>query len=261
MSAPASALYSGAVVHERLRPRFHRLRYRAFWVLFDLDELPDLSRSLRLFSYNRLNLFSLHDRDHGDGSGTALRPQVEAHLREAGIEIGHGAIRLFCLPRMLGYAFNPISLFFCHREDGSLAAILYQVNNTFGERHSYLLPVDPAQGARIRHGCAKRLYVSPFMDMGMSYDFRVGAPARAIDVAIDGSDGDGIIIRTALHGKRRPLDDRALAESFVTFPLLTLKVIAAIHWEALRLWIKGVKMTRRPAKPDNTVTFGPALDR
>jgi DUF1365 family protein len=261
MTVRASALYSGAVVHERLRPRFHRFRYRAFWVLFDLDELPELGRSLRLFSYNRVNLFSFHDRDHGDGSSAPLRFWIETHLREAEIDIGGGAIRLFCLPRMLGYAFNPISLFFCHRRDGSLAAILYQVNNTFGERHSYLLPVDPAQGARIRQGCAKRLYVSPFMDMAMSYDFRVGAPARTIDVTIDGSDGDGLVIKTALHGKRRPLDDRSLAGSLVALPLLTLKVIAAIHWEALRLWVKGVKLTKRPPKPEFPVTYGPARDR
>jgi DUF1365 family protein len=182
-------------------------------------------------------------------------------LLHAGIDIGEGAIRLFCLPRILGYAFNPISLYFCHRPDGALAAILYEVNNTFGERHAYLIAVDPSQRGEIRQRCEKRLYVSPFMDMDMSYDFRVRAPAGTIGVAIDASDAAGIVIKTALHGKRRALSDRSLAASFLSFPLLTLKVIAAIHWEALRLWIKGVKMTKRPPGPDFPVSFGPSPDR
>jgi DUF1365 family protein len=256
MTAWRSAIYAGSVVHERVRPKRHRLRYRAFWMLLDLDEAPALTRSLRLFSHNRPNLFSFLDRDHGDGTSTPLRTQIEAHLGEAGIDIGGGAIRLFCLPRILGYAFNPISLYFCHRRDGSIAAIVYEVNNTFGERHSYLLPVDPAQSGHITQSCAKRLYVSPFMDMDMSYDFKVQPPGARINVAVNASDAAGIIIKTALHGQQRTLSDGSLAAMFLSFPLLTLKVIAAIHWEALRLWVKGIRLTRRPAKPDRPVTFG-----
>jgi DUF1365 family protein len=255
----ASALYVGPVVHERLRPRRHRLRYRVFWMLLDLDELPDLSSRLRLFGHNRPAMFGFRERDHGDGSATPLKAQVEGHLRAAGIDAG-GPVRIFCMPRVLGYGFNPISVYFCHRPDLSPAAILYEVNSTFGERHSYLLPVTDTADGVIRQGCAKRLYVSPFMEMAMRYAFRLRLGGDSIALAIDGIDADGIIIRTALNGRRQDLTDRALARLLLAFPLLTLKVIAAIHWEALRLWLKGVKMTRRPPGPENPVSIGLSAD-
>jgi len=135
-----STLYVGSVMHRRLRPRRHRLRYRVFWMLLDLDEIERLPRVLRLFSHNRFNAVSFHDADHGDGSATPLRAQVERHLAAAGIALGGGAIRLLCMPRILGYGFNPLSVYFCYQRSGLLAAILYEVHNTFGERHSYLIP-------------------------------------------------------------------------------------------------------------------------
>ena len=138
MTATASGLYQGAVTHKRLRPREHALRYRVFMLLLDLDELPDLFRRLRLLSRGRFGLMSFDAGDHGDRSGAPLRPQIEQRLAAAGIEAG-GPIRLLCMPRVLGYGFNPLSLFFCHRRDGRLAAILYEVTNTFGERHAYLI--------------------------------------------------------------------------------------------------------------------------
>jgi DUF1365 family protein len=261
MNRPAaSRLFAGPVTHERLRPRRHRLRYRVFWTLLDLDELPALSGRLRLFSHNRAGLFSFHDRDHGDGSNTPLRAQVASHLRAAGIETGGGPVRIFCMPRVLGYVFNPISLYFCHRPDETLAAILYEVNNTFGQRHTYLLPVTDIENGMVRQGCAKLLYVSPFMEMAMRYEFRVRLSGNAIAVAIDGIDADGVIIRTALSGARRTLTDANLLRILLGFPLLTLKVIAAIHWEALRLWLKGVKMTKRPPGPERPVSVGISAD-
>ena len=165
----ASALYRGGVTHRRLRPRDHRLNYRVFWLLLDLAEIDDLDRRLRLFSRNRFNLLSFHDRDHGDGSGAALRPQVEAWLERAGVALEGGPIRLLTMPRVLGYVFNPISLYYCHRADGRLAAVVYEVTSTFGVRHAYVIPVpveDQAAGL-IRQGAAKALYVSPFMGMEM----------------------------------------------------------------------------------------------
>jgi DUF1365 family protein len=251
-----SALYTGFVTHQRLRPTRHRLRYRAFWMLLDLDELPGLNKQLRWFSHNRFNLLSLHERDFGSGAKSGLRGQVAAHLAAAGIDIAGGTIQLLCMPRVLGYVFNPLSLYFCHRPDGGLAAILYEVTNTFGERHTYLIPVAQTAGI-VRQGCAKRLYVSPFMEMAMSYDFRVRPPGRLIDVAIDARDAEGMVIATALHGRRAALTDAALLRVFLGFPLLTLKVIAAIHWEALRLWLKGMRITLKPAAPAQPVTVGP----
>ena len=244
----ASALYDGAVIHRRFHPRRHRLRYRLFQMLLDLDEAPRLARRLRLFSLNRFNLFSFFERDHGDG-----RADLKAYVREvlltAGIEAG-GPVRLLCMPRILGYVFNPLSVYYCHRADGRLAAVLYEVNNTFGDRHSYLIPAAADGAGVVRQACEKRLYVSPFMDMAMSYDFRLTQPDAAIATTIHGKDAGGrLMIAAAFAGKRRPLDDATLAHIFVTHPLLTLKVVAAIHWEALRLFLKGVGFRSRPEAP------------
>jgi DUF1365 family protein len=256
----ASALYCGTVAHKRVRPRVHALKYRAFWMLFDLDELPALGKSFRFFGHNRFGLFSFFDRDHGDSSGKPLRGWVEAHLKEAGIDFDGGPIRLLCLPRILGYAFNPISVFFCHRRDGTPAAILYEVNNTFGQRHSYLIPVSADAGRTISQHCSKLLYVSPFNDMDMSYDFRVQPPAATVQVAVDALDAQGLMIATSLSGRRRELTDGAIMRAFLAYPLLTLKVIVGIHWEALQLWIKGMKITKRPPRPDMPVSIGTMAD-
>ena len=252
----ASAIYSGTVAHRRLRPKMHFLKYRAFWMLFDLDELPVLDRTFKRFSHNHFNLFSFHDRDHGDSSGKPLRQWVEGHLREAGIVADDGPIRLLCLPRILGYVFNPISVYFCYLTDGTLNAILYEVNNTFGQRHSYLIPVEPGSRRMIEQSCPKRLYVSPFNDMEMSYQFKVIPPDTTIAVGIDALDLRGLLITTALSGKRKEFSDRAIVKAFLGHPLLTLKVIVAIHWEALQLWLKGVKMTERPPGPEQPVSLG-----
>ncbi|RZJ18182.1 MAG: DUF1365 domain-containing protein [Brevundimonas sp.] len=253
----ASALYRGGVTHRRLRPRAHRLNYRVFWLLLDLAEIDGLDRRLRLFSRNRFNLLSFHDRDHGDRSGAALRPQIEAFLGRAGIDIGDGAVRLLTMPRVLGYVFNPISLYYCHHTDGRLAAMVYEVTSTFGVRHAYVIPApaeDQAAGL-IRQGAAKALYVSPFMGMEMDYAFRGHVPGQRLNLTIDGLDAQGLLITAAMSGRRQPLDDRALGAAALTLPLMTLKVMAAIHWEALKLWIKGVRLTRQPPPAPEPVTI------
>jgi DUF1365 family protein len=250
-----SAIYHGSVMHQRLRPIRHRLRYRVFMFLLDLNELPGRSRALRLFSYGRFNLFSFHDADHGDGAGD-LRAWIEAQLRAAGMEADGGAIKVLCMPRILGHAFNPISVFFCHRSDGSLSAMLYEVNNTFGERHSYLMPVrdlaDP-----IRQSCEKRFYVSPFMPMDLTYTFRVGRPGRRVTVAIDAAGPEGKMIATSFAGVRSKLTDWGLLKAFLRMPVLGLKVLAGIHWEAAKLFVRGLRLKDRPAPPKIpiTVTF------
>jgi DUF1365 family protein len=256
MTDIASAIYRGTVAHRRLRPRQHALKYSAFWMLFDLDELPSLGRSLTLFSYNRFNLFGFYDRDHGDSSGAVLRVWVDGHLKDAGIVTDGGPIRLLSMPRLLGYVFNPISIYFCYRRDGTLNAIIYEVNNTFGQRHSYLIPVEPGAGRTITQSCAKQLYVSPFNDMDMSYSFKVQPPEASVAVAVDVLDAAGLIITTSLSGKRQALSDAAIAGTFLRHPLLSLKVIAGIHWEALRLWLKGMKITERPPCPEQPVSIG-----
>jgi len=245
----ASALYAGGVVHQRLRPRRHRLERRVFWLLLDLDELDGLGRRLRLFSRNRRNLFAFFDRDHGDGSGRPLRAQVEARLAAIGVDLAGGAIRLLTMPRVLGYVFNPISVYYCHAPDGRLAAVSYEVSSTFGERHFYDLAVlDGGGDESFRQSCAKALYVSPFLEMEMRYRFRGRAPGERVGLTVGCDDARGPMLTASLWGERRPLADGALARAALAFPLMTLKVVAAIHWEALLLWFKGVPVTlgRRP---------------
>ena len=171
-----SSLYVGSVFHRRLCPKPHRFRYRLFWLLIDLEELPTLDRRLKVFSHNRFNLFSLAT---AITATAARRPQGAGRgaSRRNGIDAGGGPIRLLCMPRTLGYDFNPISVYFCHRPDGAMAALIYQVHNTFGERHSYVLPVADAGGS-VRQACAKAFFVSPFLPMGLRYEFHVSPPGR-----------------------------------------------------------------------------------
>jgi DUF1365 family protein len=251
-----SALFAGVVSHARVRPRRHRLSYRIFQLLIDLDEAEALDRRLRWFSLGRFNLLSFHPGDHLDGSATPLKQQVQAHLAAAGVDIGGGAVRVLCMPRVLGQAFNPISVWFCHRPDGGLAAMLYEVNNTFGDRHSYLIPVRPqaARASEIRQVCDKAFYVSPFMPMELAYEFRVRPPGEAVSVGIQVSDAHGPLLHTAFAARRRDLSDRAVLAAFAAAPLLALKVLAGIHWEALLIWLKGAAFHTRPQPPARPVT-------
>jgi DUF1365 family protein len=246
-----SAIYVGSVMHHRLRPRNHQFKYRAFWLLLDLDELDTLSAKLSWFSRNRLNLFSFYDADHGDGGATQLRTQIANRLDGMGLHLKGGRIKLLCMPRMLGHCFNPISVFFCYRADGTLAALIYEVHNTFGERHSYIVPAESDAGA-LRQSTCKSFYVSPFMAMDMRYDFRIAAPDERVKVGIRASDDCGAVLHAVLSGARQPLTDRSLVRLFILCPAVTLKVVGAIHWEALKLWFKGVpfqprRVTKQPA--------------
>lgn len=251
----ASAIYIGSVVHTRLRPVRHRLRYRMLLLLLDLDELPRLAAHLRLFSSGCLNVFAFHDRDHLDGSDAPLRAQVEAQLARAGIDLEGGPIRVLCMPRILGAAFNPLSVFFCHAADGRLRAMLYEVNNTFGQRHGYLIPVDDPHHAVIRQRCAKQFYVSPFMEMAMHYHFRIVAPGHGTTIAIEAHDTDGPVLSACFTGQRQSLTDRALLRGLLRHPMMAAKVVGGIHWEALKLWRKGMRIRPRPAPPANAVSI------
>tara|TARA_R110000868_G_scaffold189300_1_gene432225 strand:+ start:31621 stop:32403 length:783 start_codon:yes stop_codon:yes gene_type:complete len=250
-----SAIYEGPVVHERMRPRRHRLRYSVFSLLLDLDELPDLDRRFRLFGYNRWAPLSFHDRDHGPTTGEALRPWVEGYLRDAGIDPAGVAIRLLCYPRMFGYAFNPLSVYFCYRRDETLAAILYEVRNTHKEKHTYVIPAAGTERAVVRQTCAKEMYVSPFIAMDAQYHFRIVPPGGRVNIVIREEDADGLLLAASFRGQARPFTGGALARILVRFPLMTLKIVAGIHWEACRLLLKGLPVFRHePAAEANRAT-------
>lgn len=250
-----SALYVGRVIHQRFRPRAHRLGYRVYWLHVDLDGLDTLAARLRLFSLDRFNLVSLIRRDHGMRTGGDLKAHVVDALAAAGLTADHWRISLVTMPRILGYAFNPLSVYFCHDATERLRAILYEVSNTFGERHSYLIPVEDDTATPIRQSCEKGFYVSPFLDSDLSYRFTVTPPGETVSVAIDVMRGGERMLHAVLAGRRRPLTDTALASVFLSHPLVTLKVITAIHWEALFLWLKRIGLRNRTAPPPHPVTI------
>lgn len=239
-----AALYVGRVQHTRLQPVRHKLSYRVFMGLFDIDALGQAAGRPWAFGYNRRALISFYDRDHGDGSGRPLRPQIEAHLRSSGITTADGSIRLLCMPRLLGYVFNPISTYFCYGLDGALVAIVHEVNNTFGERHFYALPFT-ADG---RQACAKQFRVSPFLPMGLDYAFRVASPEAHAALSICVSASRKPVLIASFRGRRRPFTSLEIVRLWLSHPALTFKVIAAIHWEALLLWLK-LRFSGRQSHP------------
>lgn len=251
MTGLASGLYPGVVTHARVKPRAHRLRYRIFMLLLDLDELEQLGERLKLFRAHRFGLMSFHQADHLDGTDRPLKPRIEAQLAAAGLAHG-GPVRMLAMPRILGGVFNPLTVYFCHGADGALSAILYEVTNTFGERHSYLIPAEG--GEPVVQACGKGFYVSPFMDMDLDYVFRITPPGERVSVAVNVRDAEGQVLAAAFAGRRVELTDRALARAWLTHPLMTVGVMAAIHWEALFIWLKGGALRRRPKAPDRPVT-------
>lgn len=248
---PETCLYFGSVLHARLRPFRHRFAYGVFSMLVDLDELPDLARRSRVFALNRPGLFAFYDRDHGARDGNPVRDWVQAHLEKADLGDAGAKIYALCFPRVLGYVFNPLTVYFCYAADGRLAALLYEVKNTFGEQHGYLIAVAPdrAPSAPVVQRAAKRFHVSPFIDMAQLYRFRVGVPEDRLAVLIREDAADGELLVASQTGRRVAWTDRNLLRAFVRYPLLTLKVVGAIHWEALRLWLKGARYHARPAAP------------
>lgn len=256
MSVPTtSALYRGRVDHTRAFPRRHRLSYGVWYLLLDLDELAELDRSVPGFTVDRPGPVSFRSADHGPRDGSPLRPWIEGHLAAAGIDLEGGSIQILAFPRVLGYVFNPISVWFCHHRDGTLRAILYEVSNTFGEQHAYLVPTEPAvAGETVRRTFDKELFVSPFIDMEARYDFRTRVPDERLSVVVREDVAEGRVLTATLRAEREPFTGARLARAFFRTPLLTLKVIGGIHWEALKLWRKGAPYRRRGTPPEHAVT-------
>lgn len=245
-----SAIYQGQVMHHRLRPKAHRFVYRVSACLFNLDELPLLAKEIPCFSYNQFNLWSFYDQDYGEGSKVPINQQIRTYLQSQGYDLGKGKIFLLCYPRLLGYVFNPLSVYYCYDETEQLRLILYEVSNTFAQKHKYLLQVD-TQGAQntpyiVRQACNKTFYVSPFIPMQCRYDFRMRIPDEHVLVGIRQHDQAGAFLHAVFQGQRQDFTQANLVRTWIRHPFMTLKVIAGIHWEALRLWRKKIPFYPRP---------------
>ena len=250
-----SGLYRGEVIHARLRPRRHNLRYRVFSLLIDLDEAEALSESSSVFGFNRRAPISVWEKDLGDGREQGLRDWVEGVLAQAGLAIAHPRIDILCYPRLFGFVFNPLTVYYCSDGEGVIRALIYEVSNTFGERWIYVLRTTETTGL-LRHHCAKQFYVSPFVPMDCQYHFHVVAPGDQVMVRIDETDGEGLLLRAVFAGERHEFNDRELWSVLFRYPLMTLKVVGAIHWEALRLLLKKVPVFRHhPAANRLSVTI------
>lgn len=253
----AGYLYPSRVMHRRLVAPLYRFVYRVFYLLVDIDRLDKLHTGLKLFSHNRFNLLSLHDRDHGDGRG--LRAWAERIAGTGGVALEGGRIRLLVMPRVLGMSFNPISLWYCEHRDGSLRAVIAEVHNTFGEQHSYLLAPPPASASQIlpyeesieKDKC---FHVSPLLGLAGRYHFRLSEPGATLRVLIHETREGLPILDATVAGERKRLTDGAIVRQVLAMPLLMLKVVAAIHWQAVKIWLRGAKFHRAPPPPVQEVT-------
>ncbi len=260
--ACAALLHAGQVGHVRhVKPKLH-FTYRYWMLSLDLDRIAETEHRSRWFRHNRRGLVSLHDKDHGPRDGTPLRPWVEAQLAAAGLSAYAKRIHFMLVPRVLGYAFNPIAFFFCHNEAGRLGAVLHQVKNTFGHQHGYLAPVTPYCGD-IHQTAAKQMHVSPFFDLAGGYQFALTAPDFAdpstrFAVRIVYGTADEPRMTAAMRLQAEPMRDRALLRLLAAMPLTPIRVIVAIHWQALRLWLGGARFHRTPPPPLPPVSLGAA---
>ena len=253
MSKINESLYTGAVVHKRLMPRRHMLRYSVFSCLFDCNRLPALDARLRLFSYNRFNLFSLHDRDHANGED--LKSYLQDIARNSGCEHIISRFMMLCYPRVLGYVFNPLTVYFGLDRDDQVRLVVYEVRNTFGQRKTYVLPAKPDNSGLITQECGKRFYVSPFNAVEGRYSFHATPLDEELTLGVALRTEDGPLLKTYFRGKRSDLTDANLLKALSRNGWMTVKVIVGIHYEALRLWLKGLRPVPRPAPPDTPISY------
>ena len=254
MSLFSSCIYSGFVTHRRFKPKRHFFSYKTFSLLIDLNEVKDLAKEIKFFSYNKFNVLSFYDLDHGPRDGSCLIKWVKKILAESKINFEIGSIKLLCFPRFFGYVFNPLSIFYCYDEKSQLKAVLYEVKNTFNEQHTYVFPAI-ASSNLILHKCDKKFYVSPFIEMKTFYNFRLLKPGNIINVFIKQTDADGILLIACQVGKRLELNSKNLFFQFLKHPLMSFKVILAIHFEAFRLWSKGIKHVKKKIKIKNNLSL------
>ena len=249
-----SCIYIGSVIHKRFKPKKHFFKYSVFSLFLDLDEINELDQKILFFSYNKFNILSFFDKDHGYRDGSSIKNWLIHVLQKKNISTMNIKIKILCYPRIFGYVFNPLSIFFIYDIDSNPIAILYEVKNTFGEQHTYVFKID-IKNKQILNNCKKKFYVSPFMDLESKYFFKVLIPNERLSVIIDQRDKEGKLLFASQDGERVKLSSKNLLISYLKHPLMTLKIISAIHYEALKLWIKGIKLVKKNLKIKNNTSY------
>ena len=248
-----SFIYTGNVVHKRFKPKIHFFKYKVFSLLIDLSEIYLLDKELKIFSYNKFNIISFYDKDHGARDGSLVENWVKDNLKKNNINTNEIQIKLLCYPRIFGYVFNPLSVFYIYDKNSNLISILYEVKNTFGEQHTYIFKTN-INNNLIQHMCKKKFHVSPFIEMDCVYFFRLLKPGNKISVIIDQNDKDGKILYASQDGVKSEITNSNMTKSYLKHPLMTFKIILAIHFEAFKLWSKGIKFIKKRLKIKNNIT-------
>lgn len=248
---PLSSLYKGVVVHRRLTPTAHLLRYRSTYCLFDVDELQELEKEISIFSLNRWNMISFLAKDLGFSTDD-LKPQIIDMARSIGARVSGDKIKLLHMPRIMGFGFNPLTTYLFYNKEGECDGIIYEVNNTFGEKHRYAVSLEDANTQpTLKHSKNKNFYVSPFFPETGRYDFSVVLPDEKVAISIKLESEGKHALNASFIGVRLPFSSPNLVKHYLTNPVSGLKIISAIHWEALKLWLKGLPIIKRQNKETN----------
>ncbi|MAS87918.1 MAG: hypothetical protein CMH30_08110 [Micavibrio sp.] len=249
-----TGLYFGKVYHARHMPFSHQFTYKVVTFFIDIDTLSALDKKLKLFSFNRFGIFSVNNKDHATRDGKDIRPWIEKAARDKEIDIQGGKIFMLGFPRMWGYLFNPITVYYCTDRHGALKAVMHQVKNTFGEMHSYFIPVTDIKDGLVTQDHEKVFHVSPFIHMDCHYHFKFTLPAETFFFAIHQQTPEGKILTATWEGNRKEFTDKNLFNALIKNTFQSVKIITAIHWEALKLWIKGAKYISKPEPPEKDMS-------
>ena len=248
-----SKIYTGKVIHKRFKPKEHYFKYNVFSLLIDLNELEAINKYIKFFSYNKFNIISFYDKAHGDRDGSSIKLWVKKNLRNIGIMTEDISIKLLCYPRIFGYVFNPLSTYFIYNKHSELISIFYEVKNTFGEQHTYIFKAQDEK--TVQNKCKKKFYVSPFIEMDCEYHFKTLNPREQLSVVINQNDKDGKLLFASQDGISKDFNNKNLILSYLTHPLMTFKIIGAIHYEAFKLWAKRIKLIAKKIKLKNNITI------
>tara|TARA_Y100000590_G_scaffold470761_1_gene669628 strand:+ start:26493 stop:27302 length:810 start_codon:yes stop_codon:yes gene_type:complete len=252
----SSCIYRGHIYHKRYKPIINKFKYNTFSFFIDYDCIYELDRSSNFFSYNRFNIFSFYDKDHGYRNGKNLKLFVNNVLKKHKVNISNLKIKILCFPRICGYVFNPISVIYCYKKN-ILISVFYEVKNTFNEQHTYyFINKKNIKNNNFQHKCLKKFYVSPFMDIKGHYEFKINIPKNNFSILINQFLEDkSKILNASQIGTREDFSDANLLKIFLRYPLLTLKIIFSIHWQAFKILIKGGNHYSRNKKKIDTRSY------